>query len=83
MDNQKKKEFQKEWVKVPNGACYADLSSRTMRNLIKTGEIRHSRLSSGTILIKKSWIDDFLEKKEVKLSQLDEIVGGVLNSLKK
>lgn len=75
----------KEWGKVPTIAKYADLSPRTIRNLIKSGEIRHSRLSSGTILIKLSWIDEYLENREVRstISQMDSVIGEVLANFEK
>jgi excisionase family DNA binding protein len=82
MDKLKKKDIGREWGKVPTIARYADLSPRTIRSLIKSGEIRHSRLSTGTVLIKMDWIDDYLEHREVRESQVDRIVGSILAILK-
>lgn len=85
MKKQKKKAHEniKEWGKVPTIAQYADLSPRTIRNLIKTGEIRYSKLSTGTILIKLDWVDEYLESKAIKENQLDIIVKDVLSDFKK
>lgn len=83
MDNLKKKDIEREWGKVPTIARYADLSPRTIRNLIKNGEIRHSRLSSGTVLIKLEWVDEYLESRVTKENPLDLIIKDVLSDFKK
>lgn len=85
MDLHKKKDIAQEWGKVPAVARYTGLSTRTIRNLIRSGEIRYSRLSSGTILIRLSWIDEYLENREVKdtVSQMDSIIGDILANFEK
>lgn len=66
-----------EWTKVKGGAKYAAVEDRTFRPWLKDG-LRHIRLPSGTILIKYSWIDEFLESFEVKQEsskvEVDKIV---------
>lgn len=81
---QKKKAHEniKEWGKVPTIAHYADLSPRTIRNLIKAGEIRYTKLPTGTILIKLAWIDEYLESKAITDNQLDLITKDILSDFK-
>lgn len=85
MDPLKKKDSEniKEWGKVPTVARYADLSPRTIRSLLKSGEIRYTRLPSGTILIKLAWIDEYLESKATMDNQLDIITKDILSDFRK
>jgi excisionase family DNA binding protein len=80
MKHPKKKDIEQEWGKVPTIARYAGLSPRTVRNLIRSGEIRYARLSTGTIMIKISWIDEYLEAKEIRdtKNETDKIIDDVL-----
>ena len=48
------------WAKIKGAAAYAGVSERTLRKWLKNG-LRHARLPSGTVLIKYSWIDEYLE----------------------
>ena len=59
------------WLKPKPAAKYCGIGERTLRKLLKEG-LRHSRLPSGTILIKAAWIDEFFERFEVG-SQADEV----------
>lgn len=68
------------WFKIKDGAAYAGVKPRMVSGWIKDG-LRHSRLPSGTILIKREWIDGFLQKHEVKENQIDEIVRAVMKDL--
>ena len=83
MHTQKKKDMEKEWGKIPTVARFADLSPRTIRNLIKSGQLRYSRLASGTVLIKLDWMNAYLEQREIKESQMDRIVESLLSDCKK
>ena len=65
------------WLKVKETAVYCDMSERTVRSWLKYG-LRHSRLRSGTILIKVSWIDEFLERFETEENEVDRIVEDVM-----
>lgn len=51
------------WFRIKAGAKYAGVSERTLRSWLKTG-LRHSRLPTGTILVKREWLDEFLEHYE-------------------
>ncbi len=66
--------------KVKDGRKYAGVSERTFRPWLKVG-LRHIRLPSGTILIKYSWIDEFLESFEVNENQVEKIVDDVMEGL--
>jgi excisionase family DNA binding protein len=63
--------------KIPAGAKYAGISSRTFRELLKQG-LRHIRLPSGTVLVKYSDIDAFLEQFAVTESEADRKVDAIL-----
>ena len=61
------------WAKIKQAAKYVGVSERTFRPWLQQG-LRHVRLKSGTILIKYSWIDDYLGTMEVTTHEVDEIV---------
>lgn len=68
------------WTKPKGGAAYGGTSERTLRgDWLKNG-LRHVRLPSGRILIKFSWIDEFLGKYEVKP---DDTVGELVDDIMK
>ena len=67
------------WGKIKDISKYCGLSERTLRSLLKKG-LRHSRLETGTILIKTEWIDQYLENFEIKENEVDKIVGEVLKN---
>lgn len=69
------------WTKIKSAAAYAGIKERTMRDWLKEG-LKHSRLPSGTVLIKYDWIDEYLESYAAKDSQVDEIVKETLKDLK-
>ena len=64
------------WAKIKQAATYAGMSERSLRGLLKQG-LRHSRLPSGTILVKIEWVDGFLESHEVKEHAVDQIVRDI------
>jgi len=68
--------MQQGWAKIKKGATHADVCERTFRKFLKKG-LRHTRLPSGTILIKYEWIDEYLEKYEVVENKADRIVDQV------
>jgi hypothetical protein len=68
------------WLKVKAAAKYCGLSERKIRSLLKEG-LRHSRLKSGTILIKIEWIDEYLGKFEALENEVDSIVDEVVKGL--
>jgi len=65
------------WSKIKSAAKYAGISERTMRNWLKDG-LKHSRLPSGTVLIKYAWVDEYLEAFAAKEDQVDKIVNETL-----
>ena len=69
------------WGKVKQAARYAGVSERTMREWLKQG-LKHSRLSTGTILIRYSDIDDWLEGFAVSDDQVDRFVDEICGDLK-
>ena len=72
------------WAKIKKIAEYAGVSERTVRDWLKLG-LRHSRVTSGTLLTKYSWVDEFLSKYEViddGGKRIDQIVNEVLRDLK-
>ena len=68
------------WAKIKEVAKYAGVSVRTLRDWLKDG-LRHSRLSTGTILVSYAAIDEYLERFEVSNNQVDDIVNKVMQEL--
>ena len=69
------------WSKIKSAAKYAGISERTMRDWLKDG-LKHSRLPSGTVLIKYAWVDEYLEGFEAKEDQVDKIVNETMRGLR-
>lgn len=69
------------WARIKQAGEYAGVSPRTLRDWLKNG-LRHSRLPSGTILIRFSAIDDYLESFSTDHNDVDGIVNEVIESLK-
>jgi excisionase family DNA binding protein len=65
------------WFTKKSASQYADVSKRTVHAWIHELGLRHSKVK-GTVLIKKSWLDEFLESFEDK-GKVDRIVDEVLN----
>ena len=67
--------MQPGWGKISQVAEYSGLSEKTLRSLLKQG-LRHSRLPSGTIILKIEWVDEYLERYETPIDEkpLDKIV---------
>ena len=68
------------WARIKGAADYSGVSERTLRSWLKEG-LKHSRLPSGTILIKLAWIDEFLEGYQETENRVDSIVNETLDSL--
>ncbi len=69
------------WQKIIPSAKYAGVSERTFRKWLRAG-LRHSRLPSGTLLIKVEWIDQYLKKFEVvENDDVDKIAEGICGEL--
>ena len=69
------------WGKVKQAARYAEVSERTFRDWLKDCNLKHSRLSTGTILIRFSVVDEFLESFVVNGNEVDQIVDEVCRVL--
>jgi excisionase family DNA binding protein len=68
------------YAKVKEAAKYAGVSVRTLRDWLKDG-LRHSRLSTGTILVAYAAIDEYLARFEVSRNQVDDIVNELMQEL--
>jgi hypothetical protein len=68
------------WAKIKRAAKFADIGERTMRAWLKQG-LKHSRLSTGTILIRYSDIDDWLESFAVNEDQINQMVDEICRDL--
>ena len=69
------------WASIKNAASYADISVRTMRDLLKRG-LKHSRIFSGMIRIRYSDIDGFFTQFQVAEDKIDRIVDEVMKDFK-
>ncbi len=65
------------WLRVKDVPGYAGISERTLREWLKQG-LRHSRLPSGMILIKREWLDGFLEQYADQTNAVDALVVEIL-----
>lgn len=65
------------WSKIKGAARYAGVSERTFRGWLKNG-LPHSRLPSGTVLIRFASVNQWLEKFSVNENQVDAIVDEVM-----
>ena len=70
-----------EWTKIKPAAQYAGVSERTFRTWLNKG-LKHTRLPSGTILIKYSWIDEFLEQFINQGNEIDRVANDIIKELK-
>ena len=66
------------WCKAKNAAKFADVSERKIRDWLKEG-LKHSRLPSGTIRIRYSDIDGYLEQFQVNDNLVDAVVDEIMN----
>lgn len=69
------------WLNVKHAAAYADISERTLEKWIRAG-LRVSRVSAGMRLIKREWLDDYLEGYADTENNVDKIVNDVMSELK-
>lgn len=67
------------WAKINSAAKYSGVSPRTFREWLKMG-LEHSRLPSGTILIRFSDIDEFLKKFRIHENKVDQIVNDFFST---
>ena len=71
------------WLKVADAAKYSGVSIRTFRDWLKD-DLKHSKLPSGTILIKPASIDAYLEQFKVSEATdisrvVDDVVAEVMS----
>jgi hypothetical protein len=70
------------WASIKNDAKYADVSVRTMRELLKRG-LKHSRVSHGLIRIRYSDIDEYFTQFQVTENQVDKIVDEIMQNFER
>lgn len=63
----------KGWLKIKAASAYSGVSPRTVRKWLKQG-LKHSRLSSGTVIISFDAVDEFLSSFEVQNDEVERIV---------
>ena len=69
----------KGWMKVKNAAKYVDMGERTVREWLKQG-LPFAKLRSGTVLIKRQWLDDYLSTFKTNDNEAERIVKEVMDS---
>jgi hypothetical protein len=67
------------WLKVKSAAKYCDMGERTVRDWLKDG-LPHAKLPSGTVLIKRDWIDAFLANFKTTNDETEKIVDDILKT---
>ena len=69
------------WFDLSRASDYCCTSKRTIETWLKQEGLRHSRVR-GKRLIKRQWIDDFLEQHESSSGKrVDQIVDSVMKDL--
>jgi excisionase family DNA binding protein len=68
------------WLKIKSAAMYADVSPKTVRAWLKNG-LKSSR-PGGIILIRREWIDEFLEGFSNTGADIDSTVDNLISSLR-
>jgi len=48
-----------DWMTIVEASIYMQVSTRTVRSLISSGKLKHSRPTQ-KILIRRTWIDEYL-----------------------
>jgi len=70
-----------EWLGLKLAAAYTNSSAKTVSRWIKTGEIKYTKLPSGTIKVRRAELDHFMEKYAIEAVDLEETVKGLLSGL--
>lgn len=65
------------WGKVKAAAKHAGVSERTLRDWLKEG-LKHSRLPSGTILIRYEDVDTYLESFATTSNEVDRLLDELM-----
>lgn len=68
------------WGKIKACARYAGLSERSFRKFLAQG-LKFSRLTTGTILIRYSDIDDFLYQFQVVENEVEKITDEICKEI--
>jgi hypothetical protein len=68
------------WLKPKQGAVYAGVCKRTFQKWLKMG-LPHCRLPSSTVLVKKEWIDEYLERFKQDGDEIEKAVKEVVKKL--
>lgn len=68
------------WLRIRDASKYASVSERTLREWLRQG-LKHSKIR-GLILLKPSWIDEFIEGFAGSSNKADEIANSCLKNLR-
>lgn len=68
------------WLRTKQAASYCNISERTLADWLKSG-LRSAKVR-GCLLIKREWLDDYIERFEVKNNeqQLNDIVSEAMKN---
>ena len=70
------------WAKAKQAAKYAGVSERTFRDWLRSGKLKHTKLPTGTVLIRFAAVDDFLQQFEAGQDDgVRSIVDDVVNRM--
>ena len=69
------------WFNIAEVSVYCSTSKRTIEMWLKEEDLRYSRIR-GKRLIKREWLDEFLEKHEIGTEKdVDQIVNETLRGM--
>jgi len=74
-------EISPEWFSLALAAKYTDTSAKTVSRWLKAGELKYTRLPSGTVRIRRADLDDFMERHAVSSVELRKTVDELLRGL--
>ena len=70
-----------EWFSLKLAAIYTNSSVKTVSRWIKSGRIKYTKLPSGTIKIRRTYLNDFMEKYTVETDDLEKTVEALLKGM--
>ena len=68
-----------EFFRIAGAAIYGGVSTRTLNEWLKNG-LRHSKVR-GCVLIKREWLNEYIERYLVDQNQVDDIVSEIVREM--
>jgi len=69
------------WLRRKTAASYCGVSLRTVDTWLRQG-LRHVKMPSGVVLIKRKWADQYIEQHENTKNEIEKIVNEIGKEIK-